>query len=200
MDSDNDRGATQEQVSIEKTIGDLISGPPKNLRDPRLFHSLSLIAFLAWVGLGSDGLSSSCYGPEEAFLALGHASVPRSVPRPDDGDHRVRHRGVVLADHRSVSQRRRRLPGRDHACSVRIRASFPAAALVVDYVLTISISIASGADAIFSFLPTPWLRWKLLRMPVRRACDGRDEPARGEGIGDVPAADLSRLRADACVV
>ena len=36
------------------------------------------------------------------------------------------------------------------------------AALVVDYVLTISISIASGADAIFSFLPTPWLRWKLL--------------------------------------
>ena len=25
----------------------------------------------AWVGLGADGLSSSCYGPEEAFLALG---------------------------------------------------------------------------------------------------------------------------------
>jgi amino acid transporter len=34
-------------------------------------------------------------------------------------------------------------------------------ALVVDYVLTISISIASGADAIFSFLPLPWLPWKL---------------------------------------
>ena len=30
-----------------------------------------LVAFLAWVGLGADGLSSSCYGPEEAFLALG---------------------------------------------------------------------------------------------------------------------------------
>jgi hypothetical protein len=26
---------------------------------------------LAWVGLGADGLSSSCYGPEEAFKALG---------------------------------------------------------------------------------------------------------------------------------
>jgi amino acid transporter len=24
------------------------------------------------VGLGADGLSSSCYGPEEAFRALGH--------------------------------------------------------------------------------------------------------------------------------
>ena len=33
---------------------------------------MSLVAFLAWVGLGSDGLSSSCYGPEEAFIALGH--------------------------------------------------------------------------------------------------------------------------------
>jgi hypothetical protein len=32
---------------------------------------IALIAFFAWVGLGADGLSSSCYGPEEAFLALG---------------------------------------------------------------------------------------------------------------------------------
>src|ERR1039458_6544126 len=34
-------------------------------------------------------------------------------------------------------------------------------ALVVDYVLTVSISIASGADAIFSFLPIGWGPWKL---------------------------------------
>ena len=34
-------------------------------------HSIALIAFFAWVGLGADGLSSSCYGPEEAYLALG---------------------------------------------------------------------------------------------------------------------------------
>ena len=37
---------------------------------------ISLIAFFAWVGLGADGLSSSCYGPQEAFLTLGsHASL-----------------------------------------------------------------------------------------------------------------------------
>ena len=71
MDSDKNRDTTQEQLPVEKTISDLIVGKPKNIRDPRLFHSLSLVAFLAWVGLGSDGLSSSCYGPEEAFLALG---------------------------------------------------------------------------------------------------------------------------------
>ncbi len=34
-------------------------------------------------------------------------------------------------------------------------------ALLVDYVLTISISIASGADALFSFLPIAWHGWKL---------------------------------------
>ena len=72
MASKDSRDTQREQVPAEKTISDLIVGKPKNIRDPRLFHSLSLVAFLAWVGLGSDGLSSSCYGPEEAFLALGH--------------------------------------------------------------------------------------------------------------------------------
>src|SRR4051794_34958255 len=46
-------------------------GPPRDLQDRSLFKHLSLIAFLAWVGLGADGLSSSCYGPAEAFHALG---------------------------------------------------------------------------------------------------------------------------------
>jgi hypothetical protein len=49
----------------------LIIGGEKNVRDPRIFHRLSLIAFFAWVGLGADGLSSSNYGPQEAFLSLG---------------------------------------------------------------------------------------------------------------------------------
>src|SRR5438874_12840095 len=48
-----------------------VLGGPKNLQDPHLFHTLSLAAFLAWVGLGADGLSSSAYGPEEAFKNLG---------------------------------------------------------------------------------------------------------------------------------
>jgi hypothetical protein len=32
---------------------------------------LALAAFLAWVGLGADGMSSAACGPQEAFLALG---------------------------------------------------------------------------------------------------------------------------------
>src|SRR5438552_12687593 len=55
----------------KKTLTSVLIGQRRDVTDPGLFHNLSLVAFLAWVGLGSDGLSSSCYGPEEAFLALG---------------------------------------------------------------------------------------------------------------------------------
>src|SRR5438128_11467697 len=53
------------------SIKDILLGKPKNPLDPKVFHQISLVAFLAWVGLGADGLSSSAYGPEEAYLALG---------------------------------------------------------------------------------------------------------------------------------
>lgn len=74
MTSDPDNSGQDSQPAPEpkRSLTDLLIGPPKDIRDPRVFHQLSLVAFLAWVGLGSDGLSSSCYGPEEAFIALGH--------------------------------------------------------------------------------------------------------------------------------
>src|SRR6266487_2275473 len=61
---------TAVPVMIAKLRALLIGGP-KNLFDPRIHQHLALIAFFAWVGLGSDGLSSSCYGPEEVFRQLG---------------------------------------------------------------------------------------------------------------------------------
>jgi len=51
----------------------LILGKAHNPIDPQIFHKLSLIALFAWVGLGADALSSTSYGPQEAFLSLrGH--------------------------------------------------------------------------------------------------------------------------------
>ena len=161
MDPEKERGATTEAATLEKTIGDLIVGRPKNIRDPRLFHSLSLVAFLAWVGLGSDGLSSSCYGPEEAFLALGqHQYLAVFLA--------LMTAVTVFVIAASYSQTIDLFPsgGGGYLVATSLLGPYPGvvsgSALVVDYVLTISISIASGADAIFSFLPTPWLRWKLL--------------------------------------
>src|SRR5260370_7888985 len=54
-----------------RTLRRVLIGPPRDVRDPEIFHSLSLIAFLAWAGLGSDALGSSCYAPAQASLALG---------------------------------------------------------------------------------------------------------------------------------
>jgi hypothetical protein len=65
----------------------LVIGAPRDLSDTSIFHRPSLIPFLAWVGLGADGLSSSAYGPEEAFRTLGdHTPISRwgwrRSPRP----------------------------------------------------------------------------------------------------------------------
>src|SRR2546429_688113 len=49
----------------------LIVGKAKDPLAPGVFHKVSLVAFMAWIGLGADGLSSSAYGPDEAFRALG---------------------------------------------------------------------------------------------------------------------------------
>src|SRR5574341_1553817 len=56
---------------MKSSLRRVLLGKPKDPLDPKVFHQVSLIAFLAWVGLGADGLSSSAYGPEEAFRALG---------------------------------------------------------------------------------------------------------------------------------
>ena len=59
---------------LTETIKTILIGKPRDLADKGLFTHLSLVAFLAWVGLGADGLSSSCYGPAEAFRSLGSHS------------------------------------------------------------------------------------------------------------------------------
>src|SRR6266404_6134924 len=144
----------------KRTLSRVLMGPARDLRDPELFHSLSLVAFLAWVGLGSDGLSSSCYGPEEAFLALGsHQYLAVFLA--------CLMALTVFIISASYSQTIDQFPtgGGGYLVASRLLGKYPGlvsgAALIVDYVLTISISIASGADAIFSFLPLSWHSAKL---------------------------------------
>ena len=48
----------------------LALGPPKSPMAAKSRERLLLVAFLAWVGLGADGLSSSAYGPEAALTIL----------------------------------------------------------------------------------------------------------------------------------
>jgi len=153
--------STSEYSGEKRTITDLLIGPPRDIRDPQVFHNLSLVAFLAWVGLGSDGLSSSCYGPEEAFLALGHHQYLAVFLA-------MLMALTVFVISASYSQTIDLFPsgGGGYLVASKLLGRYPGvisgSALVVDYVLTVSISIASGADAIFSFLPAHWYHYKLL--------------------------------------
>lgn len=150
--------APQESLLTRVVRG--IIGTPKHLKDPHLFHKLALIPVLAWVGLGADGLSSSAYGPEEAFRALGEHTylavflglatamtvfiISYAYSRiiehfPAGGG------GYIVATH-MLGEKAGVVSG---------------SALLVDYVMTITISIASCCDAVFSYIPKGYHHYKV---------------------------------------
>ena len=134
---------------------------------PNVFHKVSLIALLAWVGLGADGLSSSAYGPEEAFKTLGtHTYLAVGLALATAFTVLV----ISYAYSRIIEQFP--LGGGGYVVASRLLGQkagvVSGSALVVDYVLTISISIAAAGDAIFSFLPPGWTSAVLLGvLPVK---------------------------------
>lgn len=135
-------------------------GAPKDLMAPDTRRNIALIAFLAWVGLGADGLSSSCYGPEQAFRALGH----------------YHHLALYLAFAISVTvfiialaynQVIRIFPngGGGYRASTELLGPIPGVisgvALIIDYMMTIVVSVAAAIDSLFSLLPYHFQGYKL---------------------------------------
>lgn len=141
-------------------LKNLFIGKSLDIGDKGIFHKMPLVAILAWVGLGADGLSSSCYGPEETMKALiAHPALAMFVALAC-----VITIGIICT---SYSQIIELFPGGGGGYFVASKLLSPAAglvsgsALLVDYVLTIALSIAAGADALFSVFPEAWLPWKL---------------------------------------
>jgi amino acid transporter len=141
---------------VKKTI----IGKPLDLTDSRTFSHISLIVFFAWVGLGSDALSSSCYGPEEIYKNLSvHTNLSLIVG--------LLTAFTIFIISTSYSQIIRLFPHGGGGYLVASKLISPrvgmisGCALLIDYVLTISISISSGADAVFSFLPLPFHEYKV---------------------------------------
>ncbi len=146
--------------TVFRQIKTFFLGGARDFRDRNIFHQLALSAFLAWVGLGSDGLSSSCYGPAEAFKALqGHPTLGIFVA--------IGTGITILIIASSYSHIIELFPHGGGGYLVASKLLSPqmgvisGSALLIDYILTITISIASGADAIFSFLPIGLLGYKL---------------------------------------
>ncbi|MDZ4815413.1 MAG: APC family permease [Verrucomicrobiota bacterium] len=136
-------------------------GQARNVHDPEVFHKVSLIAFLAWVGLGSDALSSSCYGPEEAFKVLaGNTHLALIVALASAATI-----FIISASYKQIVEL---FPSGGGGYLVASKLLSPstgmvsACALLIDYVLTITISVVAGMDAIFSFLPATMLKYKLI--------------------------------------
>jgi amino acid transporter len=137
-----------------------ILGAPRDPSDTSHLHKMSLIAFLAWVGLGADGLSSSAYGPEEAFRALGqHTYLAIALALATALTVLI-----ISASYSSIIEQFPTGGGgyvvASHLLGPRIGV-VSGCALVVDYILTITVSIAGSGNAIFSFLPPDWAIWKL---------------------------------------
>ena len=142
------------------SLKSILFGREKSLTDRNLFHSISLIALFAWVGLGADGLSSSCYGPEETFKALGtspHLSLFVALASVV----------TIVAICASYSQIIALFPTGGGGYLVASKLLSPATgvvsgcALLIDYVLTVTLSVASGFDALFSLFPESAQHFKL---------------------------------------
>ena len=138
-------------------------GAPRDIFDPKVFQHISLIAFFAWVGLGADGISSSSYGPEEAYLALGNHTVLAIFVA-------MATVVTIFLISGSYSQIIEEFPsgGGGYIVASKLLGEkagvVSGSALVIDYVLTVTISVAAGVDAIYSFLPPGWQAGKFLSM------------------------------------
>jgi amino acid transporter len=149
------------QPSILRRISTKIIGRPRNINDPSIFHKLSLIALLSWIGLGADGLSSSSYGPEEAFKVIaGHTYLAIFLA--------IATAVTVFVISYTYSKIIEQFPHGGGGYIVATHTLGKSAgvvsgsALLIDYVLTITVSIAACGDAIFSFLPLEYHQYSLV--------------------------------------
>ncbi|MEN6621600.1 MAG: APC family permease [Smithella sp.] len=145
--------------SLKHRLWHKLVGEPRNINEPSIFHKISLIPLLAWIGLGADGLSSSSYGPEEAFRALGsHYYIAVLIGLATALTVFI----IAYAYSRIIEY----FPyGGGYVVSTKTISKsagvISGSALVVDYILTITVSLVSCGDAIFSFLPPTFQQYKM---------------------------------------
>ncbi len=149
-----------DTAAISAKIKNTLIGKARDISDKSIFRHISLITFFAWVGLGSDPLSSSCYGPEEIMRNLeGRQNLSIFAATLT-----VLTIFVISTSYRQII---RLFPHGGGGYIVASKLISPTAgmisgsALLIDYVLTITLSVSSGSDAIFSFLPETWYILKL---------------------------------------
>jgi len=147
-------------MSLYTELRTKVIGAPLDPLSKETRHNIALVAFFAWVGLGADGISSSNYGPEQSFRALGeHTDLGLYLALATAVTVFI----IALAYNQVIEL----FPtgGGGYRVATKLIGPYAGlasgAALVLDYVLTIAISIASGVDALFSLLPLAFQEHKL---------------------------------------
>lgn len=146
-------------------IRHLLLGKPRDPMQGKTRKNIALIALFAWIGLGADGLSSSSYGPEEAFKALGthtylaiYLAILTAI--------------TVFLISFAYNQVIQLFPNGGGGYKTASKLIGPRAglvsgsALIIDYTLTIAISVAAGTDALFSLIPATYQPYKLIVEPL----------------------------------
>jgi amino acid transporter len=158
--SDADGNEELSGRSLGERLRRRVIGPPRDVKDPGVFDKIALLPFFAWIGLGADGLSSSAYGPEEAFRALGsHIYLSIFIGL-------VTALTVFIISY-TYTKIIERFPhgGGGYLVATKMLGKkvglVSGSALIVDYILTITVSIVSSTDAIFSYLPPSWRAYKI---------------------------------------
>jgi amino acid transporter len=155
------RPKKKEYMKLDKEkVSRILLGSPLDPFKSNIRQHIALVTFMAWVGLGADGISSANYGPEEAFLALGdHTDMAIFLAMLT---------GVtvflIAAAYQQVIELFPRGGGGYKVATTLLGQKaglLSGCALLIDYVLTIAISIASGMDALFSTMPANWGNYKL---------------------------------------
>ncbi|HEX3132258.1 MAG TPA: APC family permease, partial [Planctomycetota bacterium] len=149
---------TAEAPTLMERTTRLLLGGPRDLRDRKMFHALTLVSVLAWIGLGADALSSSSYGPQEGYRVVrDHPHLALALA--------VLTAGTVFLISSAYSRLIEVFPnGGGYGVASRMLGPrigvVSGCALLVDYILTITVSIAAVGDALFSFLPPGLATWK----------------------------------------
>src|SRR3990167_1556590 len=155
----NQPSPEDEKPTLWERTRRFLLGAPRSLADRSVFHRLALIPLLAWVGLGADGLSSSAYGPEEAFRTLReHTYLAVFLALMMIFTVFI----ISIAYNRIIEVFSH--GGGGYLVATKLLGEkvglVSGCALIVDYVLTITVSIAAAGDALFSFLPVGFHQFK----------------------------------------
>src|SRR5438105_10759514 len=158
-----DHEVPPDEPTVTEQVKTLLVGKPFNLADQRVYQHISLAAFLAWVGLGADGLSSSCYGPAEAFEHLqSHSYLALFLA--------LATMFTVIVISACYSHIIEAFPSGGGGYLVASKMLGPkigalaGCALIVDYVLTVTVSIAAAGDALFGLIGATGPHWAAVKI------------------------------------